>query len=142
MKRGNNNKWNNKGNGNRWSSSDNKNPQPRPAPKPVEMNAPTPPQSLSERLPTLSDTELTSLLGNAKRVSEETANKKMATAAELIPLIEAEQARRVVAKAEAGVVRKKGMAVQRATVKARRIATAAAENAGKLDATDEDGEEE
>ncbi len=134
MKRGNNN--------GRWSPSSNKNAQTRPAPKPVEMNAPTPPQSLAERLPTLSDTELASLLGNAKRVSEEAANKKMATAAELIPLIEAEQARRLVTKAEAGVVRKKDMAVQRATVKARRIATAAAENAGKLDTVDEDGEEE
>jgi hypothetical protein len=140
MKRGS-GKWSSAGSP-RWSASTTKSAQERPAPVPVESGEVTAaPKSLSERIPTLSDVELHSLLGNARRVSAETANKKAEAAAELIPLIEAELARRVVTKAEAGVVRKKDRAVERATVKARKIATAAAEDAGKANTWTEDEED-
>ena len=123
----------------RWSSTQGKSAQVREPPRPVEVESETPPRPLSliERLPTLSDAELAALQANAKRVAENAKDKKMADAAELLPLIADELARRVVSKAEAGVERKKVMATQRATVRARKLATAAAEAAG-MEAADED----
>ena len=103
----------------------------------VESETPPRPLSLIERLPTLSDAELAALHANAKRVAENAKDKKTADAAELLPLIADELARRVVSKAEAGVERKKVLAMQRATVRARKLATAAAEAAG-MEAADED----
>jgi hypothetical protein len=123
----------------RWSSTQGKSAQVREPPRPAEPEsaAPAKPLSLIERLPTLSDAELTALQANATRVAENAKDKKMADAAELLPLIADELARRVVSKAEAGVERKKIMATQRATVRARKLATAAAEAAG-MEAADED----
>src|SRR6185503_14650029 len=123
----------------RWSSTQGKSAQVREAPRPVEPDntPPAKPLSLIERLPTLSDAELAALQANATRVAENAKDKKMADAAELLPLIADELALRVVSKAEAGVERKKIMATQRATVRARKLATAAAEAAG-MEASDED----
>ncbi|MDP3802403.1 hypothetical protein [Brevundimonas sp.] len=49
---------------------------------------------LAEKLPTMSDADLKALRLNAVRLSESGSPTKMATAAELVPLIDAEAARR------------------------------------------------
>ncbi len=113
----------------RWKSSGTSG-QVREAPKAPEPEVRPQPQSLAERLPTFSDAELLALQANAKRVSENAKDKKAVDAAELLPLIATELAQRVVLKAAAGVERKKDMAAKRAAVKARKIATTAAEAEG------------
>ena len=50
---------------------------------------------LAEKLPTMTDADLKALRLNAVRLSESGSPTKMATAAELVPLIDAETARRV-----------------------------------------------
>lgn len=49
---------------------------------------------LAEKLPTMTDADLKALRLNAVRLSESGSPTKMATAAELVPLIDAETARR------------------------------------------------
>ena len=49
---------------------------------------------LAEKLPTMTDADLKALRLNAVRLSESGSPTKMATAAELVPLIDAEVARR------------------------------------------------
>jgi hypothetical protein len=49
---------------------------------------------LAEKLPTMSDTDLKALRLNAVRLSESGSPTKMETAAELVPLIDEEVARR------------------------------------------------
>ncbi|MGZ9100996.1 MAG: hypothetical protein ACXW3O_14955 [Brevundimonas sp.] len=49
---------------------------------------------LAEKLPTMTDPDLKALRLNAVRLSESGSPTKMATAAELVPLIDAEVARR------------------------------------------------
>ncbi|MDQ3125711.1 MAG: hypothetical protein M3Q74_08925 [Pseudomonadota bacterium] len=49
---------------------------------------------LAEKLPTMSDADLKALRLNAVRLSESGSPTKMATAAELVPLIDEEVARR------------------------------------------------
>jgi hypothetical protein len=114
----------------RWKSSSTANAQVREAPRPPEPTEPVKSMTLAERLPTLTDAELLALQANAVRVAANAADKKAADAQALLPLLEAELADRKVQKAAAGVERKKDMAEKRATAKARRIATAAAEAEG------------
>ena len=52
---------------------------------------------LAEKLPTMSDPDLKALRLNAVRLSESGSPTKMATAAELVPLIDEEIARRAAA---------------------------------------------
>ena len=52
---------------------------------------------LAEKLPTMSDPDLKALRLNAVRLSESGSPTKMATAAELVPLIDEEVARRAAA---------------------------------------------
>ena len=114
----------------RWKSSSTASAQvrePAPLPEPTE---PVKSMTLAERLPTLTDSELLALQANAVRVAANASDKKAADAAALLPLLEAELADRKVQKAAAGVERKKDMAEKRASAKARRIATAAAEAEG------------
>jgi len=114
----------------RWKSSATGNAQvrePAAAPEPVQ---PAKGMTLAERLPTLTDSELLALQTNAVRVAANANDKKAADAQALLPLLESEFAARKVQKAADGVERKKDMAEKRATAKARRIATAAAEAEG------------
>jgi hypothetical protein len=114
----------------RWKSSSTASAQVRePAPMP-EPTEPVKSMTLAERLPTLTDSELLALQANAVRVAANASDKKAADAQALLPLLEAELADRKVQKAAAGVERKKDMAEKRASAKARRIATAAAEAEG------------
>ena len=52
---------------------------------------------LAEKLPTMSDTDLKALRANAARLSESGSAVQMNTAAEILPLIDAETARRAAA---------------------------------------------
>lgn len=114
----------------RWKSSSTANAQVREPPRPPEPAEPVKSMTLAERLPTLTDSELLALQANAVRVAANASDKKAADAEALLPLLEAELADRKVQKAAAGVERKKDMAEKRASAKARRIATAAAEAEG------------
>jgi hypothetical protein len=114
----------------RWKSSSTANAQVREPPRAPEPVEPVKSMTLAERLPTLTDSELLALQTNAVRVAANANDKKAADAQALLPLLEAEFATRKVQKAADGVERKKDMAEKRATAKARRIATAAAEAEG------------
>ena len=114
----------------RWKSSSTGSAQVREPVRPPEPVEPPKSMTLAERLPTLTDSELLALQANAVRVAANTNDKKAADAQALLPLLEAEFAARKVQKAADGVERKKDMAEKRATAKARRIATAAAEAEG------------
>ncbi len=52
---------------------------------------------LAEKLPTMSDADLKALRANAARLSESGSAVQMNTAAEILPLIDAETARRAAA---------------------------------------------
>jgi hypothetical protein len=119
------NKWTS-GSG-RWKSSSTGSAQLREPPRAVEPVEPPKSMTLAERLPTLTDSELLALQANAVRVAANASDKKAPDAEALLPLLEAELAERKVQKAVASVERKKDMAEKRASAKARRIATAAAE---------------
>ena len=56
--------------------------------------------SLLDRIPTLSDEEVVNLLANAQRLSDCGDDKQKAAAAELLPSLEAEAARRKEARLE------------------------------------------
>jgi hypothetical protein len=58
---------------------------------------------LAEKLPTMSDADLKALRLNAVRLSESGSPTKMATAAELVPLIDEEVARRAADKTTTAV---------------------------------------
>ena len=58
---------------------------------------------LAEKLPTMSDPDLKALRLNAVRLSESGSQTKMATAAELVPLIDEEVARRAADKTTTAV---------------------------------------
>jgi hypothetical protein len=114
----------------RWKSSSTGSAQLREPPRAIEPVEPPKSMTLAERLPTLTDSELLALQANATRVAANANDKKAADAQALLPLLETEFAARKVQKAADGVERKKDMAEKRATAKARRIATAAAEAEG------------
>ena len=58
---------------------------------------------LADKLPTMTDPDLKALRLNAVRLSESGSPTKMATAAELVPLIDAEVARRAADKTTVAV---------------------------------------
>ncbi|MBI1361824.1 MAG: hypothetical protein GC155_16230 [Alphaproteobacteria bacterium] len=112
----------------RWKSTSGEHPAPK-APKAVTPPPPTatPPVSLSERLPGMSDAELLTLDRNAHRVAESDTDRKQAQAVELLPLIAAELDARKSAKAEASADKKKIAAAKRASTRAANLARKAEE---------------
>ena len=62
--------------------------------------------SLLEKIPAMSDGDLTSLRNNAQRLSETGSKKQQTDAAELLPAIELEVTARQTAKAEASAAAK------------------------------------
>jgi hypothetical protein len=108
-----------KSGGGRWKSSASDKPPPKPVP--VVERPSGPPQSLAERITSMTETELQSLLGNAERVSKLENNKKQAEALELLPLLAAELLVRKAAKADAAGERNKLAAAARAKTRARKL---------------------
>jgi hypothetical protein len=94
----------------------------KPAPKPVVApeKTYTAPASLADRIPSMTEVELTSLLENATRFAKADKDRKQAQAKELIPLLEAELLVRKSQKAEQAVERTKATAAKRTAAKARR----------------------
>lgn len=72
---------------------------------------------LRERVPQMNDDALATLLGNARRLLETGSKQQQTSAANLIPVLEAEVAVREAAKAEAQAA-KKAAAAKRSTAKA------------------------
>lgn len=72
---------------------------------------------LRERVPQMNDDALATLLGNARRLLETGSKQQQTSAANLIPVLEAEVAAREAAKAEAQAA-KKAAAAKRSTAKA------------------------
>jgi hypothetical protein len=84
--------------------------------------------TLEDRIPTLTDSELSSLHANAKRIAEEDGAKQE-EAANLLPALEAELSSRKATKAEA---RKAALAKPRAAKAAAKTATKAASKSAKV----------
>lgn len=72
---------------------------------------------LRERVPQMNDDALATLLGNARRLLESGSKQQQTSAANLIPVLEAEVAAREAAKAEAQAA-KKAASAKRSTAKA------------------------
>lgn len=72
---------------------------------------------LRERVPQMNDDALATLLGNARRLLETGSKQQQTSAANLIPVLEAEVAAREAAKAEAQAA-KKAASAKRSTAKA------------------------
>jgi hypothetical protein len=107
--------------GGKWKSTTQDRPAPPAPTKPVEAPPPSPPKSLAERLPALTDVQLLALQANATRVSQVETDRKHAEAAELLPLIAAELDVRKSAKADAAGERKKSAAAKRASTRAAKL---------------------
>jgi Zn-dependent M16 (insulinase) family peptidase len=71
--------------------------------------------TLLDRIPTLSDEEVTNLLANARRLSERGDEKQQAAAAELLPALEAEDLQRRTERQERA--KEKRAATRRATLR-------------------------
>ncbi len=74
---------------------------------------------LRERVPQMSDDALATLLGNARRLLETGSKQQQSSAANLIPVLEAELAARDAVKAEAQAA-KKAAASKRSAAKAQK----------------------
>jgi hypothetical protein len=79
-----------------------------------------PQMTLAERIPSMTEVELNSLLDNAGRFAKMNDDRKQAQAQELIPLLEAELKVRKSQKADLAVERTKATAAKRVAAKARR----------------------